>query len=111
MPGSMKDAKTGPPGVRHPIDRRSQVICYATISPISPRYPTWLEVFGTDTIPLESDRSVVGTVPGLQGPHRFFYADLRELGDTACDDLFCYVNARFRRAGAGEYKPVRRCPI
>lgn len=48
------------------------MVYYATISPNSPRYDVWIGLFGTDTVPLESDRSVVGTTPGLDGTRRFY---------------------------------------
>lgn len=87
------------------------MICYATIRESSPRYPTWLEVFGTDTVPLESDRSVVGAVPGLDGPRRFFQLDISGLDNDAYAGLCRYVNEHFRKLSAGGDLNIYHCPI
>ena len=68
------------------------------IAESSPRRATWLEVFGTDRVPLLSARPVRATSP--IGIREFYLVDVGELSDEARARVVLYVAKAFRRSPA-----------
>jgi hypothetical protein len=86
----------------------------ATLLRTSPRYVTWLRVFGDATVPVESARTVRNSAPG-QPEKEFYKLDVAALSREQRARLVAHLAERFGEAPAlvEQYldDPAHGCPI